>query len=652
MRETMKPFERISGWPFSFAHAVRPRLCFIAYRQIREFATQVVAEYADRADIEVVDASFDEAVAVAHDRLSRGAVDAFVSAGSNAHILRSSIQTPVAVIQMTGFDMLQALMRARELSHRVGIVTYGEKIPQLESVKELLNIQVSQYAYTTPRDARDCFELLRAEGCDVIVGSSLVVDLAEQAGLRGLLAYSLASIRKGFDDAIELARVSRLEASRYEPLQAVLDNLQEAVVAVDAEDRVIAANPPLRRLLDKRLDELLGQPLHAIEPVMSLGSTVASGVEERAVVLQIQHRDWVANRSPIRARGEIIGAALTLYDASAIHKADTSLRIQQGRRQQGVRHRFDDLVGGHGGLAGAVERARRFARTDTTVLIIGESGVGKELFAQSIHAESARSARSFIAINCAAFTESLLESELFGYEEGAFTGSRRGGKPGVFEAAHTGTLFLDEIGDMPLSLQTRLLRVLQEREITRLGSTSRIPVDVRIIAATHQPLKEMAMAGRFRKDLYYRIHVLSLEIPPLRERPGDIEPLSMALLERQLRRLGSRLDPGQVLAPVLPALRGYAWPGNVRELENLLERLSVFLAQFDRAEDIAYDRLCHECPELYEGDAAAGEVQTLEQRVRHALQASQGNRLVAAERLGVSRSTLWRWMRDLNIVSS
>ena len=626
-----------------------PRLCFLSYRQIREFARPVVAEYADRAEIEVVDGTFAGALEIAQDRIDRGVVDAFVSAGSNASILRNGLQAPVATIQLGGFDILQALLQARRIANRVGVVMYGQTIPALDAVKDLLKIEITQYAYRTPDDARQRFEMLRQDGFRVIVGSSLVVELAEEAGLHGLLAYSLASIRQGFEDAIELARVARLEAGRYEQLNGVLHNLQDAVLAVDGGNRIIAVNPPMAGLLGGGgRGALLGMALDALQPALSLQHTLDEGLEERAAVQRFADRDWVVNRTPIREQGRIVGAALTLYDAHSIQEADTSLRMQQRRRQGTARHRFATLAGQSPAFLRAVETARRFARTDLTVLLLGESGVGKELFAQAIHNESGRAPRPFVAINCASFPETLLESELFGYEEGAFTGARRGGKRGLFETAHTGTVFLDEIGDMPLALQSRLLRVLQEREITRLGATAAIPVDVRIVAATHQPLREMVADGRFRQDLFYRINMLCLPLPPLRERRADIAPLLQSVVAAGLRRLGSDLPAARALAPLLPHFQAYAWPGNIRELENLGERTAVFLAQFGQTDEIVYDGLRHDCPELFAGgDLPIGDAApSARGRAEQALQASRGNRAAAARRLGVSRSTLWRWLQD------
>ena len=633
----------------------KPRLCFLSYQQIRLFAMPIVDEYSDRADIEVIDGSFGGALAIAQARIANGLVDVFVSAGSNASLLRSSLQAPVATIQLSGFDILQALIRARQLSNRIGIVMYGQIIPELDLVKGLLNIEIHQYAYRTPDMARQCIQQLHASGIEVVVGSSLVVELAQEAGLQGLLAYSLSSIRQGFDDALELARVARLEAGRYEQLNGVLHNLQDAVLAVNQAGLIMAVNPAMKAILGQDKASLLGHPLALLTPDLSLSATLETGNEERGVFLRLAGRDWIVNRTPIREQGEIVGAAITLYDARAIHEADNSLRTQHRRHQKNqgrARHRFDTLTGQSPAFLRAVQTARRYAQTELGVLIIGESGVGKELFAQALHNESVRAHRPFVAVNCAAFPESLLESELFGYEDGAFTGSRRGGKQGLFEAAHTGTLFLDEIGDMPLTLQTRLLRVLQEREIMRLGATNAIPVDVRVIVATHQPLNEMVAERRFRQDLYYRINTLRLALPALRERPTDIVPMAEQLVQSCLTRLGSRLDPAEALAALKPYLEAYAWPGNVRELENISERIAVFLLQFQKMEDAVYDGLELECPELFEAMPLTSGTNPPSnyQRACVALDKNGGKHKLAAAQLGVSRSTLWRWCQQEDIL--
>ncbi len=630
--------------------ASRPRLCFMGYRHLRQLALPVVADYQDRADIDFIDATFTDALARAHERLGRGPVDAFVSAGSNAGVLRQGLQAPVATIELTGFDLMQALLQARRLADRVGVVTWGQPIPELDAVKGLLKVELRQHVYRTPEDARGHFEALRRDGFRVIVGSSLVVEMAEAHGLTGVLAYSLASVRRGIEDGLELARVARLEASRYAPLNGVLANLQEAVLAVDTQHRITALNPPMARLLERPASALLGQALDEVAPALSLRDTLRLGQAEQGALLRFAQRDWMADRHPVRQADSLIGATLALHDAHDIEAADTRLRQQQRRGQPTVQHHFGSLVGQSPAFARAVQAARRYAHNDLTVLITGESGTGKELFAQAIHSASARAARPFVAVNCAALPESLLESELFGYEEGSFTGARRGGRRGLIEAAHTGTLFLDEIGDMPLALQSRMLRVLQEREVTRLGGGSALPVDLRVMAATHQPLAERVAQRQFREDLYYRLNALRLPLPPLRERPQDMAPLARLLLGRSLARLGSRVDVDAALALWLPVLQAYPWPGNVRELQNLCERLAVRLADPDRTAPADQALLQDECPELF-GPPSAPAAPLLNGRpdatqLADILRQTGQNRQAAARRLGVSRSTLWRWLRE------
>jgi propionate catabolism operon transcriptional regulator len=333
-----------------------------------------------------------------------------------------------------------------------------------------------------------------------------------------------------------------------------------------------------------------------------------------------------------------------------------------------ARHLLSGLVGASSAMDEVRALAERYARSDATVLVTGESGTGKELVAQGIHNASTRRDHPFVAINCAAFPEALLESELFGYEEGAFTGSRRGGRQGLFEAAHTGTIFLDEIGDMPMTLQTRLLRVLQERQVLRLGSNDPTPVDVRVIAATNKDLKRAVAAREFRDDLYYRLNILHLHLPPLRGRIEDMTAIAADLLQRALLRHGAPDAHARALSLVLPRLGSYAWPGNVRELENVIERVAVLFADREDTARIGEDELRPVVPELFQSSAAgpgpaaspssapwsppapgadlraARELQDRDHILR-VLEETGGNQSEAARRLGIGRSTLWRKLK-------
>jgi propionate catabolism operon transcriptional regulator len=355
-----------------------------------------------------------------------------------------------------------------------------------------------------------------------------------------------------------------------------------------------------------------------------------------------------------------------MYSAASIRQAfDDALEAARltrlesmGARRSAVpetlraRRGLNDLRGD----SAAMERLRQsvvlYARSPATVLIQGETGTGKELVAQAIHREGPRGQaahRPFVAVNCGAIAESLLESELFGHEEGAFTGARRGGHAGLFEAANGGTLFLDEIGEMPLALQTRLLRVLEEREVMRVGGTRPVPIKVRVISATHCDLEARVREGRFRADLFYRLAVLRLALPPLRERSQDIVPLAEWSLKQALAALGARPHPNlhAEITACAPLLEGYAWPGNVREMRNLAERLALFLAA-EPLQALTPGFLLAVAPEL----AAAALTAASPPPARTSESAAEvvarfgGQRDAAARHLGISRTTLWRRLRS------
>ena len=639
--------------------ARRPRLCIFSYGPLNRLVHTVLPEFAGRADIHVQSVVFEEALRVGHEIERNKDHDVIISAGANASLLRSALTIPVVSIKVTGYDLLMALKKARQISDRIGVGIYREKIAELEAAKELLQVEVSQQPYETIDDIKESFQRLHAEGYKVIVGSSFVVGLAEENGLHGILVYSLESIRQAIEDAVQIAELAVIEAARYDKLNAVLHHLHEAVLAVDRQQRITAVNPLMDRFLGVEPGGLLGRDLREVAPSLSLQDVLAEDEEAVDSVIQLAGKSYLMTRIALREAGRISGALLTLVDAQAIQRADKVVRSQRKSRGLSARYHFDQIQGQSAPIRQARAVAQRCAKTLSTVLITGESGTGKELFAQAIHNASHRGDGPFVALNCASFPESLLESELFGYEDGAFTGARKGGKAGLFESAHTGTIFLDEIGDMPITLQTRLLRVLQEREVVRLGGQSPIPVDVRVIAATHGQLPERIKDGKFRADLYYRLNILRVALPPLRERQQDIPGLALQLLFTSLRRQGCSLPADQALAPLMPTLLKYTWPGNVRELENIMERLAAFLGSFSTVAAIDYQMFLAEAPELDFSKAAevapAVEAKPVGAPVPNrldtaailgALTRAGGNKQVAAALLGVSRTTLWRKLRE------
>jgi propionate catabolism operon transcriptional regulator len=528
----------------------------------------------------------------------------------------------------------------------------SEHLAQLDA---LFGMGIAQFSYRGPDDAPACVQALRAAGVGAVVAPGLVSDLAEQAGIASVLMYSDDAVRQALEDAIHLARLGRAERARHERLNTVLGQLQDGVVAVDLHQRIEALNPAMAELMGVPAHELTGRVLGDVEPVLDLGATLRLREAPADEVLQLGARTLVVRRAPIVEAGEVTGALLVCRDPAVIQRADRHLRANQRQRGAPARYRLEAFSGDSPAARRVRELAAHCAASDATVLIVGESGTGKELVAQGIHTASRRATQPFLAVNCAALGESLLESELFGYEEGAFTGARRGGKTGLVEAAHTGTLFLDEIGDMPLALQTRLLRVLQEREVLRLGATAAVPVDLRVIAATHADLAALVERGQFRRDLYYRLAVLRVETPPLRERADDIAPLAAELLARRAGKAGVAMaQASRWLDALLEVAAGYGWPGNVRELENFVERLLGCQGYLAPAGDLDRARLLEVFPECTQARPAPLRERVLKgagrdaeaRRVREVLQSVQGDQAQACAVLGISRSTLWRRLRD------
>ena len=391
------------------------------------------------------------------------------------------------------------------------------------------------------------------------------------------------------------------------------------------------------------LDDLSqGQPISRVMPELHLEETVKSGQEERNRV--IKSRELVVTNIPLRAGKEVLGAISTFQKIQDIEESGRRMRSQLAQKGLTAHYTFDDLIGESHSLGQTKKLARTFCQLDSTILITGETGTGKEILAQSIHNASPRQGEPFVAVNCSALPGSLLESELFGYVDGAFTGARRGGSAGLFELAHKGTIFLDEIGEIDKRMQALLLRVLQEKEVRRVGGEKVIPIDVRVIAATNQDLYEAVLDGKFRNDLYFRLSILNIHLPALRKRREDIPLLVESLIGELDRRLGCRVSG--VDGEILQVLREYNWPGNVRELRNTLEKIVALTREgvarreaiIPVLQDLYYRQQKHE------SRAHGGQtIEELERRaIAEALLEENGNRTRAARRLGMDRSTLLR----------
>lgn len=438
-------------------------------------------------------------------------------------------------------------------------------------------------------------------------------------------------------------------ANRY--FNAIMESISEGLLAVDRDGRITQINAAAGRMLRLSPEEVAGKSLAEIFNGNARAIDLFRGnlgQHEQEFLQESPHHSLhctVLTKPIWGSKGEISGAVATLREIKAVRQLVNRMAGSQAR------FTFSDILGQNLMFGEAIKMGNRAAQTSSSVLLIGESGTGKEMFAQAIHLAGRRRNEPFIAINCGAIPRELVGAELFGYEEGAFTGAKRGGCPGKFELADGGTIFLDEIGDMPLDMQINLLRVLQDKQVTRIAGQKVIPVDVRVIAATNRNLEDEVSAGNFRKDLFYRLNVITIRIPPLRERRDDI-PL---LVRHFVRKLGFLQGKGvpRVAEDVMKALVRYDWPGNVRELENLIEQ-AINLAEDEELTLKCFPKLIQEkpSPKPHHGallpDSSLTELERT--AIAQALDRSGGRVGEAARILGIGRSTLYRKIKEYRLV--
>jgi PAS domain S-box-containing protein len=361
-------------------------------------------------------------------------------------------------------------------------------------------------------------------------------------------------------------------------LEAIFDATQDAITVVDENGIGVMINPAYTRVTGYTEKDIIGK-LCTVD-ITSDDSVHLKVIETRKPIknelirVGINRKEVIVDAAPIIVKDRLMGSVAVIHDLSEIRELTNELyQAKRIIRSLEAKYTFDDIKGEHKSIQDAIEKARLAANTPATVIIRGESGTGKELIAHAIHNASSRQFSQFVRVNCAAISENLLESELFGYREGAFTGALKGGKVGLFEMADRGTLFLDEISEINLNTQAKLLRVLQEREILRVGDTKPIPIDVRVITATNMDLEKAVETGDFRKDLYYRLNVLPIKMPALRDHIEDVPELADFMINKLNQEYGRSVE--EISEEVIKIMKTYEWPGNVRELENYIGRAMI-----------------------------------------------------------------------------
>jgi len=610
---------------------MKSRITIMSYDKL----TKAIKSTINKEELEkliIIQSSFEETKDTAKRLWNSGEADLFVSGSSNLQMIREVISAPIVPIQISGFDIMNNLLKAKKNSGKIVIISYKEQISNINIYKSILNVDVEEICYSSMLELKILLKKFREKKIGTVIGSSLVwigtvigsslvCNLCDELGMDSILIYSSNSIKNAITQAIQIQQSIQYEKYKSKQFNTILNYTYSGIMATDKNN------------INTRLPQVLESEKQEIDQLQ-----------------KIKNRIILTSRVPIVIEGRREGAVATFRDVNSIQKAEHKIRRELYSKGLISKYSFNDIKGNSKAIKKCIEIAMEYADSDFTILITGESGTGKELFAHSIHNRSERKNEAFVAINCAAIPESLLESELFGYERGTFTGARKEGKIGLFELAHNGTILLDEIAEMPLNIQARLLRVVQEKEVMRLGSDRVITVDIRIISTTNKNLWQEVVEGRFREDLYYRLSVLELEIPALRQRRKDILDISRNFIVANFPNLYSAYQ--KKWEKIFKLLQTFDFYGNVRELQNVLKRLAIFVrrkpakATFSEEEliDLAYkEKKPTKCLEMVK--RKNNELN----RILEVLNEFDWDKKKTSEKLGISRVTLWRKLKIYGI---
>lgn len=497
--------------------------------------------------------------------------DVFLSGGSSVSFIRENTNIPVVDIKITNFDLIKAI-NSIEINDNTQIVclSYYKDVFDLEEIKSIFKLKknILQIKYIIPEDIKDSLKKAKELGGNLVVGGGCTEIYSKNLSLKSILLKSSdEAMNKAIEDAINIFNVRKKEIEKNVKLNTILNFIKQGIIVTDINNKITICNTEAAKILNVNKEEILDKNITNILGISENSTELSSDG-----IININGKMVATSTIEIKINDTLIGRVNSFDKASTIQKLERKIRNNNHKKGLVAKYNFDNIITKDKNMEKIKKMAMKYAKTNATILIYGESGTGKELFAQSIHNQSDRRDWPFVAVNCGAINENLLESELFGYDKGAFTGAKKEGKVGLFELAHRGTIFLDEIGELPLSLQASLLRVIQEKEIMRVGSNEITPIDIRIVCATNKDLRQEVLKGRFREDLYYRLNVFNISVPALRDRRADIPLISKELLNRF-----GVFNKEEVIEIIKKCPSNYAWRGNIRELENVIRRLSLMV---------------------------------------------------------------------------
>ena len=598
-------------------------------------------------DIRIEQGLLSAGVLRAHELARQGAEIIITRGGTAAGIKKALPEMIVVEVPITGFDILRTVDAARQYGPRIGIVAFPSMVTGVDCLGPILGVELRRYLLQNEFEAEARVLQAFREGADVVIGGVITGQFARKNNIPCVLIHSGAEgILQAALEAKRIFEARLMEKLKGTLFRTVLDYSYEGVISIDREERIVIFNPVASRITGIAGADALGKTISQVLPPLNLDRLLHTGRDELGQIIELHGTQILCNKIPILVNEKISGAVATFQDTGKIQQWEAAIRKKIYAGGHTATFKFSDVIGSSRAIRDAVSVAKEFAVTDSSVLITGETGTGKEVFAQSIHNASKRSQKPFVAINCAALPAQILESELFGYVGGAFTGANQKGKSGLLEIAHGGTLFMDEIAEMDYAIQSKLLRVIQEKKVMRLGSDRVLPVDVRIIAATNKNLKQWVLERQFRADLYYRLNVLRLRLPPLRERREDIGQFARIFLQRFDKNTAR---PLLWKSESLERLMKYEWPGNIRELHNTVERIVAVCRQDFITPDLVTRMMRDDDSDEAFSVAHVRPIPGSATEIRQALEKTRGKQQEAAKLLGISRSTLWRRMKLLGL---
>jgi len=600
--------------------------------------------------IEVVSAhSFEESVLKAKEMEGAGFRVLISRGGHSARIREAGLRIPVIDIPFMGNNIAALLIKAKNVFGEFGVIGNELLINTAKELEGAIGSGIHYFQVHKWKDYEYMIERAREMKLRAIVGGYDATSFAQKAGLESFCIETREfEIKTAVQEAEKILAILDEEKRWNELFRTILDSIREGIVSVSSDGKVTHLNQTARKLLGIDGKLMLAQPIgigwlrEKIEGTLKFGAKSCDDLHET-------DNKYTSSILPIRVENRVDGAVVVLQEVEYVQQMEQQIRRKLAQKGLVAKTTFERILGNSPALQANIKIAKQYSLVDSTILIHGESGTGKEMFAQSIHNYSLRREEAFVAINCATIPSNLLESELFGYVDGAFTGAKKGGKIGLFELAHNGTIFLDEIGEIALDMQPRLLRVLEERQIWRVGDDKVIPVNIRIIAATNKNLGRMVSDGLFREDLYYRLAVLSFSLPPLRERKEDIVTM-IRYFAGFFTHAHNKNDI--VIAPDgMDILLNYRWPGNVRELKNVVERL-VITAQNPSIGKYEVLKVLGNDPAAAEPAHRSAAIDNLlvskeKELISLVLSETKGNKTEAARKLGISRATLHRKLREM-----